>query len=199
VVANATSWDSSSRQLATLIGPVLGGWLIAVSHGAMLVYVVAALIGLTCVFALIMIPGRFRPSSSSDVRTLSSLAEGLHYLWHNKALIAAMMLDLFAVLLGGATALLPIYARDIFQVGPIGLGWLRAAPSIGAILIAATLAHRPPFRRPGKALLWTVTGFGIATIVLGVSRSFALSFVFLMMKRTINLMRKISKNYHNQM
>jgi hypothetical protein len=110
-----------------------------------------------------------------------------------------MMLDLFAVLLGGATALLPIYARDIFQVGPIGLGWLRAAPSIGAILIAATLAHRPPFRRPGKALLWTVTGFGIATIVLGVSRSFALSFVFLMMKRTINLMRKISKNYHNQM
>jgi hypothetical protein len=94
-------------------------------------------------------------------------------------ILATITLDLFAVLLGGATALLPIFARDILEVGPVGLGWLRAAPSLGALLMALALAHRPPLRRAGRTLLWSVAGFGVATVVFGFSRDPVLSFVML--------------------
>jgi hypothetical protein len=104
---------------------------------------------------------------------------GIRFVWQSKLLLATMTLDLFAVLLGGATALLPIYARDILEIGPDGLGWLRAAPSIGALTMALTMAHRPPLRRAGPTLLWAVTGFGAATIVFGISENAVLSFVML--------------------
>jgi MFS family permease len=94
-------------------------------------------------------------------------------------LLAAITLDLFAVLLGGATTLLPIFARDILHAGPIGLGWLQAASSIGAVCMALVLAHRPPFRRAGRTLLIAVAGFGLATIVFGVSKWFPLSMAML--------------------
>jgi MFS family permease len=94
-------------------------------------------------------------------------------------ILGASSLDLFAVLLGGATALLPIYAADILHVGPIGLGWLRAAPSIGAFTMAMGLAHRAPLTRPGLALLWTVAGFGLAIMVFGFSHYFWLSLIAL--------------------
>jgi MFS family permease len=96
-------------------------------------------------------------------------------------MLAAITLDLFAVLLGGATALLPIFAADILDVGPVGLGWLRAAPAIGALVMAVSLAHLPPLRRPGVAMLAAVAGFGAATVVFGISRSFTLSFVMLVL------------------
>jgi hypothetical protein len=95
-------------------------------------------------------------------------------------ILATITLDLFAVLLGGATALLPIYARDILRIGPTGLGWLRAAPSIGASLMALVIAHRPPMRRAGPTMLWAVAGFGLATIVFGLSTNPVLSFAMLM-------------------
>jgi hypothetical protein len=104
---------------------------------------------------------------------------GVRFVWRSKILLAAITLDLFAVLLGGATALLPIFARDILQVGPTGLGWLRAAPSIGAVLMAIALVYLPPFRRAGATLLLAVAGFGAATIVFGLSRSFVLSLAML--------------------
>src|SRR5262249_43427408 len=104
---------------------------------------------------------------------------GVRFVWRNELLLAAITLDLFAVLLGGATALLPVYARDILHVGPAGQGLLRAAPAVGAILMALVLAHRPPMRRPGRALLLAVAGFGVATIVFGLSTSFLLSFAML--------------------
>jgi len=95
-------------------------------------------------------------------------------------ILATITLDLFAVLLGGATTLLPIYAKDILGVGPSGLGWMNAADSMGAVVMAALLASRPPMQRAGRTLLWAVTGFGVATLIFGLSRSFALSLAMLM-------------------
>ena len=111
--------------------------------------------------------------------TLESLAAGMRYVRDTKVILAAITLDLFAVLLGGATALLPIFAKDILHVGPDGLGWLRAAPSVGALLVALGIAHRPAMKRTGGTLLVSVAGFGIATIAFGLSRSFTLSMVML--------------------
>jgi MFS family permease len=104
---------------------------------------------------------------------------GAEFIWNRKVILGASSLDLFAVLLGGATALLPVFAAQILQVGPVGFGWLRAAPSIGAIAMAFWLAHRPPLARPGRALLWSVAGFGVATILFGWSRSLWLSLIAL--------------------
>src|SRR5207245_9218527 len=104
------------------------------------------------------------------------LLAGVRFVWTTPLILATITLDLFAVLLGGASALLPIYARDILQVGPTGLGWLRAAPSIGALVMALTLAHRPPLRPAGWELLTSVAGFGAATIVFGLSTNPVLSF-----------------------
>jgi hypothetical protein len=111
--------------------------------------------------------------------SLDSLLAGLRFVFQTKLLLAALTLDLFAVLLGGATALLPVFARDVLKVGPDGLGWLRAAPSLGALLTALALAHLPPLRRAGRSLLWSVAGFGAATIVFGLSRWYPLSFLML--------------------
>src|SRR5260221_319296 len=111
---------------------------------------------------------------ADETVTFRSLAAGFKFVRDTKIILATITLDLFAVLLGGATALLPMFARDILNVGPTGLGWLRAAPSLGALLVAVFLAHRPPMRRPGQALLWAVTGFGAATIGFGLSRDFTL-------------------------
>ena len=110
---------------------------------------------------------------------LASLLGGVRFVWHAKAILAAITLDLFAVLFGGATTLLPIFAKDILHVGAEGFGWLRAAPSIGAVAIAVMLLGRPPMRRAGRSLLIAVAGFGLATIMFGFSRSFPLSLVML--------------------
>ena len=112
-------------------------------------------------------------------RTLRTLLTGIHFVWRSELLLAAITLDLFAVLLGGATALLPIFAEKILQVGPIGYGGLRAAPALGAFVMAIFMAHRPPLKRPGLALLWSVLGFGVATIAFGLSENFYLSIVML--------------------
>jgi MFS family permease len=104
---------------------------------------------------------------------------GVKFVFDHQIILAIITLDLFAVLLGGATYLLPIYASDLLHVGVTGFGWLRAAPAIGALMMALAAAHAPPSRRAGRALLWAVVGFGLATIVFGVSRSFWLSMLML--------------------
>jgi len=112
-------------------------------------------------------------------RSLSSLVEGVRFLGKTPIMLAAITLDLFAVLLGGATTLLPIFARDILHVGPFGLGWLQAASSLGAVSMAYYLANKPPFMRAGRALLLAVAGFGVATILFGLSQWFWLSLLML--------------------
>ncbi|HEX4204661.1 MAG TPA: MFS transporter [Ktedonobacteraceae bacterium] len=181
---NAATWSSSSWQLAAVLGPALGGGVIAVFGSATWVYIINAVAAL--LFAILLIPLRVRPVQKAlpegkpkKTTTMKSLGEGIGFLRHTQVLLAAITLDLFAVLFGGATTLLPIFARDILKVGPEGLGWLRAAPSVGAVLVAVYLAHQPPFKHAGRTLLFAVCGFGIATIVFGLSRSFWLSLVML--------------------
>ena len=180
IFENAATWESSAWQLAAVLGPALGGFVIALFHSATLVYGLNAGTALTFAVLILMIRGERRVERSSEITTLGSLLEGLRFLRSTQVILAAITLDLFAVLLGGATSLLPIYAKDILHAGPTGLGWLRAAPSIGAVCISFFIAHAPPFKKAGRILLCSVAGFGIATFIFGVSRSFWLSLLMLL-------------------
>ncbi len=178
VYTSAATWSSSAWQLAAVIGPALGGLAIALFNSATEVFVFDAIAGLTFLALVAAMRGKqLKPKREEMSR--KSLAAGIGFVWRTKIILAAITLDMFAVLLGGATALLPVYAKDILQVGPGGLGWLRAAPSVGAVLMAFTLAHRPPFQHAGRTLLFAVAGFGVATIVFGLSTSFWLSLAML--------------------
>jgi MFS family permease len=172
--ANAVAWNASTFQAATILGPSLGGILYALFRGPSAVYVAALL---TAVGALV---STFRIKTRPQARrreptTLKTVFAGLHFIWHEKLILGAISLDLFAVLLGGAVALLPVYAREILHTGPWGLGLLRTAPGVGAAVMAVALAHRPLRGRAGPTLLWSVAGFGICTILFGISTSLVLS------------------------
>lgn len=178
--SSAATWSSSSWQLASVLGPGLGGLIIALQHSAFLIYALNAGAVLIFVFLIGLLPNiRLARAPDEESTTWSSLKEGLNFLRSTQVILAAITLDMFAVLLGGAVTLLPIFAKDILHVGPTGLGWMRAAPSIGAVCVAFTIAHIPPFKRSGVVLLLAVAGFGVATIVLGLSRSFWLSLLML--------------------
>ncbi|GER86941.1 MFS transporter [Dictyobacter vulcani] len=179
---NSATWSSSSWQMASVLGPGLGGMLVAFFHSATLVYGLNTLAIFIFVILLVFIQARHQPiakKSLEEKTSWKSVFEGVHFLRRTPVLLAAITLDLFAVLLGGATTLLPIFAKDILHVGPTGLGWLRAAPSIGALCVVLILTHRPPFKRAGPILLFAVAGFGVATIVFGLSHSFWLSLAML--------------------
>ena len=171
--ANANAWLASTYQLASISGPAAGGLLIALTGGATAPFV-AAMAG-QAIFAIILSTMPRVPPPSGQHRSAKDVFAGFRFVRANPLFLSAITLDLFAVLFGGAVALLPIFAKDILGVGPAGLGWLRAAPGIGAMSMALITTRIKPWRRPGIALLWTVAGFGIATIGFGLSRSFALS------------------------
>ncbi len=176
---SAATWSSSSWQAASIVGPALGGALVAWAGRAAPVYAVDAALALALAGLVAAVRARPKAAAPDEPLTLASLSSGLRFVFQTRILLAAITLDLFAVLLGGATALLPIYASRILHVGAAGLGWLRAAPAIGAIAAGLVVAHRPPFRRAGWTLLVAVAGFGAATIVFGVSKSFPLSLAML--------------------
>jgi MFS family permease len=176
--SNAVTWNMSGFQLAAVLGPAAGGQLIAVLHQAAPVFLLDALFAVACLWLLTGIASRGVRSEASGAG-IRTVAAGLVYVWRNKIVLGAMTLDMFAVLLGGATALLPVFAADILKVGTSGLGWMQTAPALGALCMAGLIAHRPPFRRAGWSLLLAVAGFGLATIVFGLSRSFWLSLAML--------------------
>ena len=178
IFGSAATWSSSTGQLASIIGPGLAGLLVAFWDGVTLNYLIAALAALVYLSLVALMRGR-QLALSRKAATLESLQEGLRFIRSTKEILAAITLDLFAVLFGGAVTLLPVYATDILKVGPQGLGLLRAAPSIGALLMAVTLAFLPTFKHAGRTLLLAVTGFGLATIVFGLSTSFWLSVAML--------------------
>jgi len=174
---NAVAWSMIGFQIGTVVGPAIAGLTLAAAHGAAPVYLLGAAlyaIGLLAMFGTPQ-PPRREPTAA----TMQSLLAGIRYVFQEKIILGAMLLDLFAVLLGGATALLPIFARDILHAGPQGLGFLRSAPAIGAGLTAVLIAFRPLNRRLGWTLFGGVAIFGLATIVFGLSRSLPLSIVAL--------------------
>ncbi len=133
------------------------------------------------VFILLLTRVERRPSEfTPQAATMRTLVEGFEFVWRNKVILGAMALDMFAVLLSEAKALLPIFAKDILEVGPVGYGWLAAAESIGALTMSLAMMHRPPMAKAGRSLLWSVAGFGVSTFVFGISRSFVLSFLALL-------------------
>jgi MFS family permease len=172
--ANAVTWNNTIFQIGSVVGPAVSGLLLAYV-GFPFVYLLDALC--SSVFFLLVLPirGSRQRLDQTEASTWKSLLAGLRFVFRRKVILATITLDLFAVLLGGATALMPIFADQILHCGPVGLGWMRAMPAIGAFATALIVAHAPPMKQAGKTLLWCVTGFGIATILFGLSRALWLS------------------------
>jgi MFS family permease len=172
LLANAFAWNSSSFQAMTIAGPAMGGLIYALGAGT--VYAVAAGMFFLALLAALALSV---PQAQSGGRAMDrdSLLAGIRFIRANPAIAGAISLDLFAVLFGGATALLPVYARDILVIGPLGLGLLRSAPAVGAVVVGLILAHRSLGRLAGRTMFAAVGLFGLATIVFGLSRSFFLS------------------------
>jgi MFS family permease len=176
MLQKATAITSSVFQLATIIGPALGGLVYAFSPGAP--YVIMAL-GWGLSFVLLGFIQVERPLVPKEPPSFRDLFAGVAFVRRNPAILGTISLDLFAVLLGGATALLPIYAKDILHTGPWGLGVLRSAPAVGALLTSAIIARFPLTRRTGRFMFEAVILFGLATVVFGLSRSVILSVIAL--------------------
>jgi MFS family permease len=173
---NAVAWSSSLWQVATIVGPSLGGFVYALSGGGKAVYALAAGGSAGAMLMVLAMPRIARRAGPAR----SSILAGVRYVKENPIVLGAISLDLFAVLLGGATALFPVYARDILRLGPWALGILRSAPAAGAALTGIALAVWPIRRAAGSKMFACVALFGVATIAFGVSRSFALSLVALL-------------------
>jgi MFS family permease len=176
----AVAWGSTVFQGATILGPALGGILYAVFRGPAGVYAIGAISAAAATIATLQIQIQSKPRPREPVNYKTVLA-GLHYIWSKKIILGSISLDLFAVLLGGAVALLPVYASEILKTGPWGLGILRSAPGVGAAAMALFLANRPLRRKAGAAMLWCVAGFGAFTIVFGLSRSLVVSMLALVL------------------
>jgi MFS family permease len=178
--ANAVAWNATIFQASTVLGPSFGGIVYAAFRGPSAVYVIAMVtaIGATVTTFRIKPEVKARPREPLNLKTLFA---GLHFIRNNKLILGAISLDLFAVMLGGAVALLPVYAREILHTGPWGLGLLRTAPGAGAALMAILLAHWPLRGNSGPKLLWAVAGFGVFTIIFGLSRSLIVSLIALVL------------------
>jgi len=174
---NAAMWRSVAFQLAATLGPLAGGFLLRWWSPAA-IYLLDAASSVVLFSAMIAVKARAQ-QRSVEPRSWRSVVEGIRFLGKQPLILSSMTLDMIAVLFGGATALLPIYAKDVLHVQEAGFGWMRAMPSVGAIAMALVLAVRPPFRHAGKALVAAVVAFGVATIVFGMSRSFPVSLVAL--------------------
>jgi len=190
---SAVAWRSSIWQLAAVVGPALGGLLYgfvgpASAYGLDLALTAVAFVGITS----LRHTGSARPPALESVT--ESVGTGIRFLRGKPVLLGAITLDLFSVLFGGATALLPVFAADILHVGPEGLGVLRAAPSVGAVLTSVVLAHRRPLRRAGATLLTVVALFGCSMIGFGLSRSFALSAVLLAASGAVDMVSVVIRS-----
>ena len=182
-LTSAIGWQGTGRELATVTGPALAGLLLA-WKGSEAVYLVQALCAVASAggYALMRVPARPESQASAAGRPAMNwkqMGEGIRFVFREKVILAALSLDLLAVFFGGAVTLLPIFAQDILRVGASGLGWLRAAPAFGAALMAIALAHRGRIHKAGAVLLWSVAGFGVATIGFAAATSAWLTFAML--------------------
>ena len=179
IFSNAVTWNSSIFETASMFGPLIGGFLVA--RSIPLTYAAAAACWLACFGFVLALPDVRPPPQKSSGSRWTDLLVGLRFVARSRIMLGAMTLDLFAVLFGGATFLFPVFAKDILNVGPLGFAVLRAAPAVGAFSMAIYLAQRPPIRHAGRALLLAVAGFGLATIVFGLSKNIYLSCAMLVL------------------
>jgi len=177
---SAFAWGATIFEAATILGPAVGGLIYAAFRGPAPVYAAAMTTAAIAAISMLGVKLRSRPRPRARL-AWSTILAGMHYVWREKLVLGSISLDLFAVLLGGAVALLPAYAREILKTGPWGLGLLRCAPAIGAALMALLLAFRPLRNRIGQKMLWCVAGFGVFTILFGLSRSLVFSLLALVM------------------
>src|SRR5271156_760923 len=177
--SNAVAWNASTFQIANIAGPAIGGLAYALFRGPDGVYAIAVIVSIVSTLLTL----RIHPLTTSPEKQLAekpptslrTVLAGLRFIWEKKLILGSISLDMFAVLLGGATTLLPVYAREILHTGPWGLGLLRSAPGVGAALMAIAVAHRPIHRRAGLTMLVAVAAFGVFTIVFGISHNLILS------------------------
>ena len=186
VFPQAVAWNSTTHQAASILGPAIGGLLYAIFGGPRGVY--AASVAACAIASIALVRVRLEPSRRPKENVdLGSLLAGLDYIWRHKVILGSISLDLFAVLLGGSIALLPVYAREILHAGPWALGLLRSAPGAGAMLMATLLAYRALRRHVGKIMLLCVAGFGVFTIIFGLSRNLTLSIVALLLVGAVDM------------
>jgi MFS family permease len=188
MLSRAMAAGSSAMQLAMIVGPALGGFLYVAGPGT--VYGICSLLCLTAATLMWRLKTE-RPPVSREPRTLKTVFAGITFIRQRPVILGAISLDLFAVLLGGATALLPIFARDILHTGPWGLGLLRAAPAVGAIAMSVWLTRRPLTRRVGYVMFYSVAGFGLFTVVFALSTSFLLSMSALFMLGALDMISMV--------
>ncbi len=176
---NGATWNSTIWQVASVIGPSISGFLVAIDY--MTAYGVSLIFIFIALFSLLFIPKKETPTKEEGESIWESIGVGVKFVIKNQLILGALSLDLFAVLLGGAVALLPDFAKNVLHAGPVELGYLRAAPALGAAIMAIIIAYKPPVRNAGKILLYSVAGFGVSTILFGFSTNFwaALFFLFL--------------------
>jgi MFS family permease len=180
LVTNAVTWSSSTQEISSVSGPALAGLLLALA-GSRTVYGVQCGCAILTLLCFASLRSRTPVKTATELRDAGSFLDGLRFVRNNQLILSAITLDLFGVLFGGAVALLPIFAVDVLHAGPRELGWLRAAPSIGAVLMAVSLVHLPKIHRAGPALIATVVGFGLATIGFGFSKNLWLSLAMLLL------------------
>lgn len=176
VFPNAVTWQTSLIQISSVMGPAVGGFIVAA--GTPVAYVICAAGSLLFIGLLAQVGFQQEAQPRTPI-SREALVAGCRFVWQTRMVFTIMALDMFAVLLGGAVYLLPIFAETILKIGPTGYGWLNAAPALGAFLTAILMAHLPPMRRAGRTMLLAVAGFGAATIVFGFSRSYWLSMAML--------------------
>ncbi|HLJ89367.1 MAG TPA: MFS transporter [Candidatus Angelobacter sp.] len=175
---NAVAWGATVFHGATILGPTIGGLTYGFFGGPAPVYATAMVSALFAMVSTLRIKSLVAPRSKEPA-TLNTLLAGLRFIWRQKLILGSISLDLFAMLLGGAVALMPVIAREILHTGPWGLGVLRSSPGVGAAAMAVVLAYRPLRRRSGTAMLWCVAAFGVFTILFGISHSLPLSCIML--------------------
>jgi hypothetical protein len=176
VLPNAAMWRTTVFTIAAIAGPSAGGLLVGFGSPRLAYSVMTVLLGLGFVLLLTLAP---RPRPATGKRLGEGLAEGIRFVFSHQVILGALSLDLFAVLFGGAIAMLPAFAQDVLHVGGVGFGFMRAAPSVGAILMSLALSHRRPLQRTGPALMWSVAFFGLTWILFAVSKSYVWSLALL--------------------
>jgi MFS family permease len=169
---SAATWDTTVWQLSAILGPALGGLLIGLANRPAIVYLANAIAGSVLVIALLLLRTKQSEHAVPRETPIQAMWAGVSFVRRSQVILASITLDMFAVLFGGVTFLLPVFAKDILQVEATGLGILRTAPSVGALVMAMTIARRPPFQQAGRTLLLAVAGFGVVTIIFGLSKSF---------------------------